>query len=387
MTVAVLAGPPLDVTAAVQVPAPDDEDQILQCVQVQPVTHDVRTFVFEATGSGLGRHEPGQYLVLGLEIAGETVERCYTISSPPTRPARVAITVKREPGGLVSNWLHDHLDPGGRVVARGPYGSFSVTNHPAQRYLLLSGGSGATPMMSTLRTFFDLGQPVDVVYVHSARTPTDILFRHELEWMCSSTVTCPTLAVTHICERSAEDETWFGATGFLDSAILAETVPDISQREVFACGPPPYLEAVRKIVTALGVPPGWYHEEAFMALPAAEPAIGSWRSDAPAPAPESAPPSASGPSSSAGQTYLVKFARSRRQVECTPGTTLLAAAAQAGVTIASSCSQGMCGTCKLTQLSGEVEMNHQGGIRAKEIAAGKILPCCSVPTTDVVLDA
>lgn len=124
-----------------------------------------------------------------------------------------------------------------------------------------------------------------------------------------------------------------------------------------------------------------------MALPAAEPAIGSWRSDAPAPAPESAPPSASGPSSSAGQTYVVKFARSQRQVECTPGTTLLAAAAQAGVTIASSCSQGMCGTCKLTQLSGEVEMNHQGGIRAKEIAAGKILPCCSVPTTDVVLDA
>ena len=46
---------------------------------------------------------------------------------------------------------------------------------------------------------------------------------------------------------------------------------------------------------------------------------------------------------------------------------MLAAAAQAGVTIASSCSQGMCGTCKLTQLSGEVEMNHQGGIRAKEI--------------------
>ncbi len=65
-----------------QVPVPDDgEGQVLLCVQVQRVTHDVRTFVFEAEAAGLGRHEPGQYLVLGVESGGGTVERCYTIST------------------------------------------------------------------------------------------------------------------------------------------------------------------------------------------------------------------------------------------------------------------------------------------------------------------
>ena len=381
--------------AVVDVPhAAGGEDQILECVQVQHVTHDVRTFVFEAIEPGLAQHQPGQYLVLGIEIAGEIVERCYTISSPPTRPARVAVTVKREPGGLVSNWLHDHLGTGGRVTARGPHGSFSVARHPAERYLLLSGGSGATPMMSTLRTFFDLGLPVNVAYLHSARTPADILFRHELDWMCASTTTRPTITVTHVCERSTREEAWFGETGRIDAAILARAVPDIARREVFACGPAPYLEAVRQIVAALGVPTQRYHEESFVAAwPSAQPADRSRPDIALAPAPQplststSVPATGSVSSSAQVQTLSVEFARSQRQVECAPGTTLMTAAAQVGVKIPSSCGQGMCGTCKLTLLAGQVEMTHQGGIRPKEIAAGKILPCCSVPTTAVVLDA
>lgn len=372
-----IAMPLAGTATGVHVPAADGgEDQILECVQVQHVTHDVRTFVFEAAGSGWGRHQSGQYLVLGVEIGGELVERCYTISSPPTRPARVAVTVKREPGGLVSNWLHDHLAAGARVVARGPYGAFSAAHHPAERYLLLSGGSGATPMMAMLRTFFDLGLPVDVAYLHSARTPADILFRYELDWMSSSTTTRPTMAITHVCERSSQDETWFGDTGRIDTAMVARSVPDIAHREVFACGPTPYLEAVRQIVAALGVPTQRYHEESFVAAwPSARPRMATTLG----PAPEQTSPSPAG--------FSVEFARSGRRVECAPDTTLMTAAAQAGLTLPSSCGQGLCGTCKLTLLSGEVDMNHQGGIRPKEIAAGKILPCCSVPTTALVLDA
>jgi ferredoxin-NADP reductase len=380
--------------SVVQVPETDNHnDRILKCVQVQQVTHDVRTFVFEAVEPGLGQHQPGQYLVLGVEIDGEIVERCYTISSPPTRPARVAITVKREPGGLVSNWLHDHLDAGGRLFARGPYGRFSVVHHPADRYVLLSGGSGATPMMATLRTFFDLGRPVDVAYLHSARSPADILFRHELDWMNASTATHPTMAVTYVCERSSQAETSFGESGRIDIAMVSRAVPDIAQREVFACGPPRYLEAARQIVAALGVPTERYHEESFIAAwPAGEPAEERSRlATALAPTPDStlanAPGSGSASLMERVETFSVKFARSEQQIECAPGTTLMTAAARAGVRLPSSCGQGMCGTCKLTMLSGKVEMNHQGGIRPKEIAAGKILPCCSVPTTAVVLDA
>ena len=65
---------------------------------------------------------------------------------------------------------------------------------------------------------------------------------------------------------------------------------------------------------------------------------------------------------------------------------MLDAALAAGLTVPSSCESGMCGTCKSDLLSGEVEMSHEGGIRPKEIAAGKFLPCCSTPLSDLVID-
>lgn len=120
-------------------------DQLLVCKHVQYVTSEMKTFVFEPTEPRLFRHDPGQYLVFTFEIDGQQVDRCYTISSPPSRPNVAAITVKRVPGGQVSNWLHDHLTPGDTVRARGPLGQFSMARHPAPAYLFLSGGSGITP--------------------------------------------------------------------------------------------------------------------------------------------------------------------------------------------------------------------------------------------------
>jgi ferredoxin len=86
-------------------------------------------------------------------------------------------------------------------------------------------------------------------------------------------------------------------------------------------------------------------------------------------------------------TYSVEFVKSGRTVRCRADENVLDAEIAAGVRIPSSCSQGMCGTCKLPKLSGEVEMNHNGGIRPREITAGKILVCCSKPLSDLSLDA
>lgn len=121
------------------------EDGVLVCKQVQPVTNDVKTFLFEPAEPRVFRHDPGQHLTVTLEIDGREVDRCYTISSPPSRPLVAAITVKRVPGGVASNWLHDHLAPGHALRARGPLGTFSPVRHPAGKYLFLSGGSGITP--------------------------------------------------------------------------------------------------------------------------------------------------------------------------------------------------------------------------------------------------
>ena len=111
------------------------------------------------------------------------MQRCYTIASPPTRPWRIEVTAKRSPGGTGSSWLHGAMRPGVQVQASGPMGEFVLDPAAARRYLFLSAGSGITPLMSMARTLHDLGSDADVLFVHSARSPADLLFPEELAAM------------------------------------------------------------------------------------------------------------------------------------------------------------------------------------------------------------
>jgi ferredoxin-NADP reductase len=342
-----------------EVLGPEHElDQQLVCRRRVQVTHDVVTLVLQPTDPRPVRFSPGQYLTVVLDVAGRRAERCYTISSPPTRPHLLTITVKRVPGGEVSTWLHDDLRPGDVLHALGPLGSFTVADHPAPRHLLLSAGSGITPTLSTLRTLADLAEPADVVVVHSGRSERDLPCRAELDALAAAT---DGLRV-HWLREDVE--------GRLSPELLTAWVPDLREREVLTCGPSGYMASVRAMLAGLGVDAARCHEESFVI-------------DAPSslatPVPEAAPGPAGG--------GTVRFRRSGREAVCGPGTTVLDAAASAGVVLPSSCQQGLCGSCKSTLLSGQVEMHHQGGIRPREIAQDKFLPCCSVPQGDIDVDA
>jgi ferredoxin-NADP reductase len=346
----------------------------LICRQVQEITDDVKTFLFEPAEPVLFQHEPGQFVTLSLEIDGRPVSRCYTIATPPTRPRLLGITVKRHPGGPVSNWLHDTMAPGRRISAEGPFGVFTITRHRSAKYLFLSGGSGITPVMSMTRTLYDLGSDVDVVFVHSARTPADIIFRRELDTIAE---TVPTMRVAHVCERDAPREPWGGLRGFLSMDMLRMLAPDLSERVVFCCGPAPYMAAVRRMLDDTGFDMRNYHEESFSfedlsTAGAATPATTDGNSAA---------------DNGQGTTYSVEFTRSGRTFTCAEDGFVLDAAYAAGLNPASSCGQGMCGTCKTTLLAGSVDMQHNGGIRPREIASKKVLICCSKPLSDLTIDA
>lgn len=347
----------------------DALDDVLVCAEVHDVTHDVRSFVLRPAEPAAYRFRAGQYLTTTVQVDGQAVSRCYTIASSPLVPDELTITVKRVPGGPVSNWLHDHLRPGDPVAVTGPLGRFSTAHHPAERYLFLSAGSGITPAMSMLRTIHREAEPVDVVFVHSARTPADIVFRDELRDIEAQH---PGVRVAVVCEGDAPGERWTGRRGRLDLTTLLDLAPDLVEREVFTCGPAPYMDAVRGLLSAAGADPGRCHEESFdLGLAAAT----VTPSCAPVPGP------------AAGPSYTVELRRSGRTLECDEGTTVLAAVAQAGITLPSSCQEGVCGTCKTTLLAGRVEMSHAGGIRPREIAQDRILLCCSTPLDDLVLDA
>jgi ferredoxin len=84
--------------------------------------------------------------------------------------------------------------------------------------------------------------------------------------------------------------------------------------------------------------------------------------------------------------YTVIFSSSNRTITCDSEKFVLDAALEAGIKILFNCREGFCGTCKSKLVAGDVDMKHNGGIRPKEIAGGKFLPCCSKPLCDLVVE-
>ena len=361
-------------------------DDALIVREIRNETADVKTFVLAPANPVLFRYEPGQFLTLDLDIGGESINRCYTIASAPTRPHTLSITVKRVPNGPVSNFLHDHVKVGSVLRAVGPMGDFSCfaqgTPSPAPKYLFLSGGSGITPLMSMARTFHDLGEPRDIVFLHAARSPADIIFRAELELMARNS---KAFRFAPICEADAPFEPWHGLRGRLDLGVLGHVAPDYREREVFVCGPAPFMTAVREMLKGAGFDMARHHEESFdfAELAKAEPEVAA---EVTAAEGLQAVEHALEEAAPAVTTYTVAFAKQNRTIECRSDMFVLDAARRAGVRLPSSCSKGLCGTCKSKLVSGTVDMKHGGGIRQREIDAGMALLCCSKPTSDLVVD-
>ncbi|RWN66212.1 MAG: hybrid-cluster NAD(P)-dependent oxidoreductase [Mesorhizobium sp.] len=333
--------------------------QFVRCRRVIDETHDVRTFVFSTASGHMFSFSAGQYLILHLTIDGATVTRSYSVSSPPTRPLDLQITVKRVKGGLVSNWLHDNLRPGHDIEIEGPVGRFNFDDLPCEKPLFLSGGSGITPVMSMLRALTDRASGHDIRFIHCARTADDIAFRAELEALAAR---FSNVNVSFIC--SQEGSVWQGPKGRIDGPMLLRLAPDLHQRTSYVCGPEPFMQTVRTCVAEIGIAPSQYHEESFGG------AVGN-----------------SMPLQSAvAGVKRVRFARSGAEHLCAPEETLLDAARNCGLHIPTACQQGICGTCRTVKLSGEVAMDDLGGLSLEEKAAGYVLACCSRPQGTVCLD-
>lgn len=345
--------------------APHSEafDRLL-CVDVHDETHDVKSFTFVSPEGKAFDFEAGQHLSLELEIDGLPESRCYSMSSSPARRKAITITVKRTEGARVSNWLHDNLVAGMIVKALGPLGAFVRPAAAPTKLLLLSGGSGITPLMSIVRDIADAAQDADVIFIHAARTPRDLVFRSEL---CVLAERMKGLRLYFLPEQVTGERSWAGLSGRISKEFLALAVPDLSERLIMCCGPAAFMKAARSFSAALGSPADAYREESFEGTGIEEPGI--------------APPI-----SPQARTFTVEFAKQTRSIEVAGGQTVLSCAKKAGIRLPSSCANGLCGTCKSRLVSGSVDMRHKGGIRQREIEAGFFLPCCSKPLSDLVID-
>lgn len=353
-------------------------------------TPHVKTFrLVEANGGPVPfTFVPGQFLTFCADVDGTTSQRSYTIASPPTRSGYVEITVKREDDGEFSRFLHDKVSVGDTLHVRGPAGLFTFDGGDADSIVLIAGGVGITPMMCVIRYLTDSSWPGEIYLVMAARNTDEIIFREELEYLQRR---YPKLhVVAAVAERSA-GTSWMGLEGQITKEILARSVPGIDKRRIHLCGPPPMMEAIRRMLGELGVPEGQIKTEAF------GPAMGL----VPPPRPAAPPPPPAAvvrvldrlnvasqlPPSSGPANAIVSFARSGKSVPFPPDKTVLEVAEANGVPIDYSCRVGTCGVCKTRLLAGQVMMEVQDALTAEDKAAGLILACQARSLGDITVEA
>ncbi|MFC3629719.1 2Fe-2S iron-sulfur cluster-binding protein [Paracoccus angustae] len=339
---------------------PWSDDELLECAMVVPETADAATFTFRAPSGAWFDYQPGQFVTLDLPLPSGNVQRTYTISSSPSRPLSISVTVKAQRTSLATRWMLDHLHPGMRIKAYGPSGIFSSHRHPAKKHLFISAGSGVTPMMSMTTWAWDSGEMPDIVFVHAARTPSDIIFRRRLEQFADRV---PGLQLRFTVEENDPFTAWTGYQGRLNQIMLGLMAPDYLEREVFCCGPEPFMQSVRDMLVSLGFDMDHYHQESFGA---------PIRTEADAPVIEDIAPEE-------GAKAQITFVGSGVTAPCAETDTVLAVAKRSGLNIPSGCTFGLCGTCRIRKISGEVHMVHNGGISDDDIEEGYILACCSHP--------
>ncbi|WP_126977657.1 hybrid-cluster NAD(P)-dependent oxidoreductase [Frigidibacter oleivorans] len=341
------------------------DSEPLELTMVIPEAPDVASFCFRAPSGAYFDHVPGQFLTLELPVPGGTVHRTYTISSSPSRPLSLTITVKAQEGSVGTRWMLDRLKPGMRIKAFGPGGDFTLPDEKPRRYLMISAGSGITPMMAMTTWIWDSGHQPDICFIHAARRPQDLIFRQRLEHMASRT---PGLKLHWVVKDDDDYRTWTGYRGRFNALMLGLMAPDYLEREVFCCGPESFMTSVREMLASLGYDMANYHQESFHA-PVEE------ATDVP----EDVVPSDD-------RMAEVEFSSSGVTATCRETDTILTVARASGLNIPSGCTFGVCGTCKVMKAEGEVVMVHSGGISEEDVEEGYILACCSRPIGRVVVE-
>jgi ferredoxin-NADP reductase len=358
----------LDVDLTVPLDAGNWTDgEPLVCCAVVPEAPNTATFSFVSPSAKQFRYEPGQFLTLELPVPGGTLWKTYTISSSPSRPLTIAVTVKAQPGSVGTRWMLDHLTPGMQIKAMGPAGIFTLPRATTKKFLFISAGSGITPSLSMTTYLYDRGTDIDVVFVNCAQRPQDIICRQRLEQMASRV---PSIKLFFIVEEDDPYRVWTGLRGRLNQLMIGLIAGDYLDREIYCCGPEPFMDAVRDMLIGLGYDMERYHQESFVAPVKKEEQL---------PEHDDVVPDDSA-------TASVSFARSNVMADCHQTDTVLAVARGSGIVIPSGCTFGVCGTCKIRKTAGEVHMVHNGGISEEDIDEGYILACCSKPIGAVEVD-
>jgi ferredoxin-NADP reductase/MOSC domain-containing protein YiiM/ferredoxin len=316
---------------------------------------------------------PGQFLTLRLHPARAAAPllRSYSLSGRPGTSG-YRISVKREPGGAASGYLHGELRVGDVLEAGAPRGSFVL--EPGQRPVgLISAGVGATPVLAMLHVLAADRSPRPVWWLHSARNQAEHAFRHEAAELLRSLPDAHRVVCYSQPGPADQAGADFDVAGHLTGPVIEQAgVP--MDADFYICGPGPFMHDIAADLTALGAAPGHVKSEIFGANDASTPGVVNDGPTRPPHPPDGAP----------GQGPLVSFSRSNLSVAWDAAFgTLLEFAEACDVPVRWSCRSGVCHTCETGLIGGAVAYQPEP---LEPPETGDALICCARPSGEVVLD-
>lgn len=326
----------------------------LTVIDVIEETPDSKSIVLRTPENSreLFAYRPGQFLTVRIpsDRTGH-VARSYSLSSAPGIDDELKVTVKRTSGGYGSNWLCDNVEPGNALTVLPPSGRFTPADFTSD-FLLFAAGSGITPIISILKTAL-LRSDRSVVLFYANRDRDSVIFHRELEDYAAK------------FDDRLTIHYWFDDVhGIPSRERFAALAAEHTTREVFVCGPGPFMDGVAEGVRAADVPAERFHQEVFVSL-SGDPF------EAPAPLVDDDPASA--------VETVVRLDGESHRFEWPSGNTLVDVLLDRGVDVPFSCRSGECGSCACTVVSGKVVMEKSDILDPSDIAEGYILGCQARP--------
>jgi 3-ketosteroid 9alpha-monooxygenase subunit B len=320
----------------------------LRVKRVVPETADAISLVFDVPTSCAQRfqYQPGQFLTLRVEVAGEEHRRCYSMSSSPVIAEDLRITVKRDPGGVVSNWLNDTAAPGDEIHAAPPEGRF-VLGDSDRELVAFAGGSGITPVFSLIRSALAAtARRVRLFYAN--RSCDSVIFADSLALLAERHP--DRLVIQHHLDEVG---------GVVQPDQIASFAGAADDADFYICGPGPFMDTVEQTLLNLGVPAERVRLERFDVVDTRLP-------------------------DTVTEEVTIQLDRRTTVVPYRAGNTVLQTARMAGLRAPSSCESGSCGTCMARVVDGSVRMFNNDALTDEEVADGWVLTCQSMPTSPKV---
>lgn len=328
----------------------------LRVSRVVRETADASSFVLEVPGelAPLFAYEAGQFCNFRVRVGEQPVVRCYSMSSSPAVDAEMQVTVKRVPGGAVSNWMNDRLAPGDTVEVARPAGLFRLGSATGD-LVAFSAGSGITPVFSLLKAALSTtSRQVRLIYANRDRD--SIIFLPEIEAL--SEKHRDRFELVHHLDVDH---------GFIGPDAVRSFAGGGGDSEFYICGPEPFMEIVEKTLLVDGVDSQRVHIERFAPEPFS-------------PEPEVPPPFAT----TADTVVRIELDGRTETAEYQAGTTILQTARQLGMSPPFSCEAGSCATCIAKVIEGTTKMHANNALTADEVEEGWVLTCQALPTSPLV---